>query len=191
MSTDYSITGSPGVGDIDGDGSLELVAGGANTGGGQGRIYIWHLDSAADSADWQLFRKDTHNSGLVRQPASITQATDDILVLHPEAQVGVAADSLIRIEVANGSNVAWSATATDPNRVSVPAFPDEATPPYIDFTIEIDTGGLPAGTHDLGEVQIDATVNGQPITGSPVMVPVSVYVGDISYQYLPAAIRNR
>lgn len=191
LATDYTIMGGPGLGDIDGDGSLELVVGGANTGGGQGRIYIWHLDSAANSADWQLFRKDTHNSGLAQQPASITQATDDILVLHPVSRVGATADALIRIEAANGANVDWSASATNPNRVSVPASPNDATPPYIDFSIEIDTQGLSSGTHDLGEVQIDATVGGQPIAGSPVRVPVSVYVGDIDYQYLPTVIRDR
>lgn len=191
LATDYSITGGTGIGDIDGDGRLELVAGGANTGGGQGRIYIWHLDSAVNSADWQFFRKDAHNSGLAQQLASITRATDDILVLHPVSRVGAAVDSLIRIEVANGSSVDWSATATDPNRVTVPALPSATTPPYVDFSIEIDTTGLSAGTHDLGEVQIDATVGGQPIPGSPVTVPISVYVGNIRYQYLPAVIRSR
>lgn len=192
LSTDYSITGGPGIGDIDGDGRLELIAGGANSGGSQGRIYIWHLDDAASGGHWQLFRKDALNSGLAAAPAAIAEATDDILVLHPSSNVGADVSSLIRVEVAGGAaSVDWRATATSPNRVTVASPPNVATPPYADFTMNIETSGLRSGLNNLGTVEIAGTINGQPIAGSPVTVPVSVYVGDIRYQYLPAVVRNR
>jgi hypothetical protein len=47
----------------------------------------------------------------------------------------------------------------------------------------------PPGWYNLGNITINASDNGQPIAGSPVTIPVRLYVGDVSQNFLPLMIR--
>jgi hypothetical protein len=87
--------------------------------------------------------------------------------------------------------VEWRATASVPNRVNVAATPDLSEPLFASFPMTISTTGLPSGTNDLGTVVINGLVNGQQITGSPITIPVEVYVGEITFAYLPMVVAAR
>jgi hypothetical protein len=49
------------------------------------------------------------------------------------------------------------------------------TQPYVSVTIP--TTGYSTGEHDLGIINITAMADGSSITGSPVSIPVTMYVG--------------
>ncbi len=192
LSTDFTIIGSPAIGDVDGDGKYELVAGGAATGGAQGKIYVWHMEGAANANDWQAFRKDDRNSGLQPLPVAIAPVVPDILLLQPETNGPPTIHTVVAIGItADASTVEWRATASVPNRVNVAATPDLSEPLFASFPLTISTTGLPTGTNDLGTVVISGLVNGQHITGSPITIPVEVYVGDVTFVYLPTVVAAR
>ena len=188
LSTDYSVTGNPALGDIDGDGLYELVSSGATTAGRQGQIYIWQLDSAPQANDWHSFRQDERNNGQSKLPVSVTPVTEDVFLLHPENGGVDTAVAVIRLRASESAEkIDWTAEASMPALVQVDQVPNLSSPPYVDFTVRISTATLPAGKNDLGTVQISGNLGGQPIPGTPLTVPLTVYVGDILY--LPTLLR--
>jgi hypothetical protein len=191
LSTEHSITGNPALGDIDGDGNYELVVGGATSGGRQGQIYIWQLEGDPKFGDWQSFRNDERNQGILKQLPSITSITQEVFLLHPEDGGPDTASSVVRIRVTEGaSEIDWNAVATMPERITVNQEPDLSNPPFVGFAVQVSTKNLPSGTNDLGEMRISGSVDDQTIPGSPIVVPLTVYVGDISYVYIPTLYRS-
>ncbi|MBN1249352.1 MAG: hypothetical protein JXC32_16955, partial [Anaerolineae bacterium] len=66
--TSYSLVAPPAVGDVDGDGQLELVAGGASSGGNQAAIYVWALGSSevtGSAAEWPMYKRSSLRSSLL------------------------------------------------------------------------------------------------------------------------------
>ena len=60
-----SLINNPAVGDIDGDGKLELVA--ANS-----RLTVWDLPQSTNTkADWPMFRRNAARTGAVGQPTAL------------------------------------------------------------------------------------------------------------------------
>ena len=59
----FAIASSPAVGDIDGDGDVELVVGSADGTGSVGTIYAWDFSGAASAAalPWPMFRANAPN----------------------------------------------------------------------------------------------------------------------------------
>ena len=47
----------------------------------------------------------------------------------------------------------------------------------------------PPGWYNLGNITINATDNGQPIVGSPVTIPVELYVGEVFKNFLSLTVR--
>lgn len=60
----YTISGAPALGDIDGNGRLELVFGSGTTGGARTQINVWELPARTTRASWPMFRGNATNSGL-------------------------------------------------------------------------------------------------------------------------------
>jgi hypothetical protein len=60
-------TNTPALGDIDGDGKLELVMASANNAGTHAQVIYWDLPSLAtpDSAPWPMFRQNPQGTGVI------------------------------------------------------------------------------------------------------------------------------
>ena len=68
--TSGSLINNPAVGDIDGDGKLELVA--ANS-----RLTVWDLPQSTNTkADWPMFRRNAAHAATVGQPSPIVREPD-------------------------------------------------------------------------------------------------------------------
>lgn len=191
LSTDFSVSGNPALGDIDGDGLYELVVGGALSGGAQGQIYIWHLNSAPQANDWPSFRKDQRNHALLNTLPSVAAVTDSVLLLHPNDGSVDTAQALIKVSVSDrASDVRWSATATRPDIVEVELRSVARTASEVSFAVRVNAANFSDGINDVGQIEISGRVNGQLLKGSPIAVPLTVYVGDIRALYLPSIERN-
>ena len=63
LASQFLITGSAAVADLDGDGDLEIAAAGALTGGTVGALYAWDMEAPASSEAlaWPMFRNSADN----------------------------------------------------------------------------------------------------------------------------------
>jgi hypothetical protein len=55
-------------------------------------------------------------------------------------------------------------------------------------SVTISTGGYVTGTYSLGDIVITGTVEGDASPGSPITIPVTLYVGPIHKVYLPTVL---
>ena len=76
----YTLSALPAIADVDNDGKLELVAGGAASGGTNAAVYVWELPdstTAVGTSGWPMLKRDAARSGIV--PAT---RTNDAVVVH-------------------------------------------------------------------------------------------------------------
>lgn len=86
--TNHTVDSSPALGDIDGDGLLELVLASANDGSGQyGQVMFWNLDTPAtlERAPWPQFSQNAAHTGYYRP----TPAFDAQVVSHTLPKVAL------------------------------------------------------------------------------------------------------
>jgi hypothetical protein len=189
LDTNYTVGGTPAAGDVDGDGKMELVVGGAGSGGSMGAIYIWDFSKATtdESAPWPSFRKDNVNHARHAQPPVLLSNPTSLLAMH-EYGSGPSESSAIRISNAGDGEIAWEATA--PPTVTLGSYSGtvDVTGETIGATISV--GGYITGTHDLGTITVTGTIGGEEVNGSPAEIPVTLYVGTVHRVYLPVVLRG-
>ena len=80
--TSYTIAGTPALGDVDGDGKLDLVAASGATNEDRGRIFMWRLPNSTTTASWPMLRGNPQHTG--------TLGTTTRVNLPPQMYVPVA-----------------------------------------------------------------------------------------------------
>ena len=189
--TDYTVSGSAAVGDIDGDGDTEVVVGGAISGGGSGALYVWDLDGAppADTS-WPTFRRDRLNQARYPLPAILTVRPNSFFLFHPYGSLADLTTSLL-IENSGDGTITWDAVASDA-RVSLSPTNGQVSQDTTLVQVTISLGSsVITGTHDLGTITVTGIANAGNVQNSPTTVPITVYVGKVYRSFLPVAIRGR
>jgi hypothetical protein len=185
----YSTLGaSPVIDTLYNNDNLYMVAAGANSSGTQGAIYIWLLNSSADGdRPWPMFRHNAQRTGRYLMPAHLDAAPDSIYAMH---QIGESGSEHATIWLQNLGDADFDWTATD-NNPKVTLSPSSGTFPAQDHVeITISTSGLSQGTHNLGTVRITGSADGESIAGSPVDIPVTLYVGEVHKVFLPLTVSH-
>jgi hypothetical protein len=172
-----SLLNSPAVGDIDNDGRLELIAQNSH-------LYVWDLVAASDEADWPFFKRDARRNSAIPLPPRLMLPAEALTILHPIDQNS---DPQASIRLTNTSEQAfdWTAESVGTNLSVAPQAgtlqPGEAG--YVIVTI--DTHRLTEGLHELGEIAFEASIEGQPILGSPDAMAINLLLGDIEQSFIP------
>lgn len=182
------LNASPVIDTLYNNDNLYMVASGADSSATKGAIYIWLLNnSAAGARPWPMFRHNTERTGRYLLPARLDAAPDSIYVMH---QTGEPGSEQATIQLQNPGEADFDWIATD-NHSRVTLSPSSGTFPTQDrVEVTISTSGLPTGEHSLGQITISASANGEPIPGSPIYIPVTVYVGEIHKVFLPLTVSH-
>lgn len=183
----YSVFASPAVGDLDNNGQIEIVIGGAfdtNT-PHRGGLHVW-TGFANKARPWAMFRRVSAHTGLYSLPPELTVAPGNVMVLHQIGQTNTEKATLIIQNDGDGS-LNWQATA--PAGVALQPLSGTVTGQNISIQVTIATAGLGAGDHTLGNITITATSDDGTVLNSPTSVPVKVYVGTILRTFLPSITR--
>jgi hypothetical protein len=169
---------SPAVGDIDGDGKLELVANNAN-------LYVWDLPNAV-KADWPMFKYDAARTSYAGQASLVVNGGNIFHIIDVE-MMGITLANSLQIQNPGPGEIDWTAVASNPSQVNVAPAAGTVNNETDTVNVTIDTDGLSMGLNSLGNV----TINAGDIAGSPKVVSVQVRVLDELYQlFLPFMQRN-
>lgn len=165
---------SPAVGDVDGDGELELVANNSN-------LYVWDMPAGSTTTDWPMFRRDAARNGNQVLP-SLLGLPDSLFVMAEDNGPNSVQTSFT---LSNESGIPFTWASTPPANVSLaPANGTLNSSTVVEVTVSVGSYGI--GMHNLGSIALTGTANGRPVVGSPASIPVTLWMVDQLYQtHLP------
>ena len=168
-----SLWNSPAVGDLDGDGHLELVS-------QNSELTVWRLDTSSDQADWPMLKQNAARSSALTPDFSLTP--DAIQVVHEQGKT-VRYSQQLNLSTNRGT-FDWTLKSDNP---TVFSFPEKSGKVSGDRTIEFlvkVAGDLPAGKRQLGTVTMTVSQNGKVYATEEIPVGVRV-VKNLHRSYLP------
>ena len=187
--TQYTLGGSPAVGDVDGDNDVEVIIGGAASSGSLGRIYAWDFSGSASDSNllWATFRQNEKNCA--RHPiAPILSVTPPSITFLHKAGNSDPLQFFVGVQNLGDSNFSWSGVTSDgdlsisPNSGTVGATTETTQATLL-------TNGLGKGTHQY-DITFWGTDGGEQVIDSPAITSVTVYVVDTVYKsFLPMVTR--
>ena len=185
----YSVYGTPAVGDLSGDGGLEVVVGGGDDPTDQtvvpGMLYAWQPERASATASWPMFNRDpAHTSFYPRRPR--LSATP--LSLYALQQVGEADSVHLTLHIQNTGDQTFDWSGVAPSGVTLT--PSHGTVEDDErVMVTVSTQEYAAGMHRLGDITIRGSTEDDAVMNSPSSIPVTLYVGDLYEAFLPIAVR--
>ncbi len=192
LTANWTVNGSPAVGDTDGDGKMDIWIGGGHAFGDKSSGHLWNFETSivADGArPWPMFHRDAAHTG--RFPSTARAALDGArylaLLFDPDKPTELTA--FLQLVNKGGVPYNWQIKNKDSRVTAAPEQGSVNGDGLQNTVMKIDPSGLANGTYDLGHIEIEITSNGTPLPNSPIMVPVSLYVGPVQQSYLPLVDR--
>ncbi len=173
MPSGESLVNTPAVGDIDGDGKLELVVSASN-------VIVWDIASSG-SADWPMWHHNAERTNFASE-TNLSVTTSSITKMIADESVGADVSAIIGIMNPGPGELDWTSSASQPGKVTVSPNAGTVGDETDLTTITMETNGLGLGTHSLGTVTID----GGDVLGSPHVISLTIIVVDeLNELYLP------
>lgn len=160
--TDGLLQNNPALGDIDGDGSLELIA-------QNSELTVWDLPAAAKRADWPMFRRDAARTGAAVPKAMAVDPPE--IALAASAGAGNQLQLELNVRVPH-SQFDWQARIVSGEGVKLPVATGQG---YNRAAVPLDitwSSSLGPGEYVLGLVEIRATADDLPAELSSRTVPI-------------------
>ncbi|MCJ7619519.1 MAG: VCBS repeat-containing protein [Anaerolineae bacterium] len=185
--SEWILNSTPAIGNIDADDALEMVIGGATSGGTQGKLFGWELSgSSSQPQAWPMFHHDARHTGLYAVPPTLLVSPDPIHLFYPPGSPENPAWPVV-IANSGGESFDWTAEASLPSTVSIdPSSGSLAPSARAVAIVEANPNGYGLGTHQLGTVTVDG---GLGVLNSPREIPVLLHVGPVYHSAFPLALR--
>lgn len=172
---------NPAVGDLDGDGELELVA-------QNSRLYVWDLPKGAEKADWPMFKRNAARTSSAI-PVALHVSPEEVEFTHFHGEDAVGSFELLL--TVTGTRFSWQ--LSDSSSAILPS-KDDGTAVGSD-TVHIIvrmSKGLSPGVHQLGAVDVEVSSTDSEILRSTQSVRISVRVVErVGVFHLPVLINQR
>ena len=171
--TKGTILNNPAVGDLDGDGHLELVV-------QNSQLTVWDLPTSTRLADWPMFKRDAARSSA--QESKVKVVTEEIVLMVEAGQ-----DDIYRQSVYVFGSLGkfdWKVRSNRPDNITFPQTTGVGIgQEVIGADIHV-SSGLSIGDHILGNIEVEVSL-GDSVEMTDI-VPVKVrVVRDLSKSYLP------
>ncbi len=190
LKTRFTLSSAPLVDDVDGDGLLEVVIGGAyeESTTSNGALYIWDVSgSAGDTLPWPMFHRDVARTGHYPVPPRLL-FPNQVRVYHPYGS-GDTETAFAVLQNGGEGSFDWTVTHQIARLRVAPSAGTVQTRTVVQLTIT--TTGLLTGWHDLGTLTVVGQVGETDVENSPWTTSLSLYVGDVYRVYLPLAVQRR
>lgn len=162
---DGLLLNNPALGDVDGDGQLELVA-------HNSRLFVWDLPGGAVKADWPMFKRNpARTSAALVVPALTLNPAEIVLGYAPGLDREMRAVLTLNVP---GATYNWRLTANSGALIFPQASGTASGTTQVTVVVRL-ASGLGQGTHNLGAVTVEVS-GATEIRNSRVSVPVSVRV---------------
>jgi hypothetical protein len=171
--TDGPLWNNPAVGDLDGDGHLELVV-------QNSKLTVWDLPTSSALADWPMFKLDAARGGAQEPVAKVI--TNEIFLF---AEVGQGAEHEQSVIVFGRlGKFDWKVRSNQPTNITFPQTTGIMLgKEEIGVNVRVPSG-LPLGDHTLGNVEVEVSHSGSVEMTDTVPVKVRV-VNQLSKNFLP------
>ncbi|MCB0013824.1 MAG: VCBS repeat-containing protein [Anaerolineales bacterium] len=175
---------SPAVGDVDGDGKLELVV-------HDSRLYVYDLPNAGSEAEWGMFKQNAAGTSRVNAPGSLQQMPGELRMVRSLQNSNFGSGAMA---VVNAGDLPMNYTVNTNNansRVTVVngsgQVPGNGSKT---FTVEVrNVNTLNNGWNNLGTISIQATNSlGQP--AGTATITLRIYRGNPHRTFLPISPSN-
>lgn len=183
---------SPLVDDIDNDGSLEIVIAGSDffrrdAQGEMAAVWIWkEAGSAGAARPWPMFHHNNQRTGQVPRPPALS-FPNEIRLYHPN-HAGSQAIVTTHLRNTGTGQFDWELASSTPILHASPTAGSLSTSAAVQLTV--DTTGFAEGWTTVGTLTARARINGAEISGSPRVATVRLFIGEVSYTYLPLTLRR-
>lgn len=172
-----SLRNSPAVGDIDGDGRLEMAAFNSH-------LYIWDWPQASGLAQWPVYRRDPARTAGEPVAPRVILGVRRLNLFQP---LGETADLTVTLPVfvPGVRQFAWETDA--PGRVTVTPASGALNGNQTELTLTIRTQGLGEGTFSLGSLHVTVTIppTGDYDTTFSADLPITIRRGIEYHMFLP------
>lgn len=188
LRTSNTLESPPLVDDLDDDGKLEIVIGGANVQGDHGVVYIWEVEGSSSSAlPWPMFHRDVARTGYHPIPPHLV-FPEEIHIFHQYGS-GNVETTTVSVQNTGDGEFDWQII---PESSVIQVFPSAGTvTKTTQVWLSVDATGFLTGWHSLGSLTATGSVLGSEVAGSPRVASVYLYVGEVARAYLPLVLRNR
>lgn len=166
------IWNNPAVGDLDGDGHLELVV-------QNSELTVWDLPVSSLSADWPMFKRDAARSATSIPMVTVEPKEHYILIEEGDSGIREFVVTVYgRLGLFN-----WAIRSDRPDIVTFPQS-SGTIQGYETIRVQVAvTPGIPVGVHSLGNIYVDVSQNGNTTTE---IIPLQLrVVKELSRSYMP------
>lgn len=186
LQTTWTVWASPAIGDTDGNGKVEVWIGGGNH-YDQSQGYLWRFENGSSGVGlrpWPLFHRDAQHTGYFPRPPKIEASVESLYSLHDYGDQSAPAS---HFQLRNSGDVPfdWEVITKPSSSEVIPASGMLAPNSTVLVSVTLDATGYTTGTYSLGEIRISALSGEQPVEGSPLRIPVTLYVGKVHRVFLP------
>jgi hypothetical protein len=191
LHTMYSLFSSPAIGDLDGDGRTEVVVGGSDyRNDDNGYVYGFKLEPLGSNPhvrSWPMFHRDARNTGRYPMPPRLGGSPSSLYIMHQYGS-GDTEQTQITIENLGSGTIDWTVTNLLNNVTMSSSQGTASSSTTVEVTVSA-SGYNNKGTYDLGDIRITGESDGETVEGSPLIIPVTLYVGEVHKSFLPLVSR--